>query len=48
MTKIKKIFNRLKLIEIYIFKNNKFYFYSLKNKKIINKDNRDFLSILNK
>ena len=48
MTKIKKIFNKFKLIKIYIFKDNKFYFYNLKNKEIINKDNQDFLCILNK
>jgi hypothetical protein len=42
------VFNKFKLIKIYIFKSNKFYFYNLKSKKIINKDNRDFLNILNK
>ena len=48
MIKIKKIFNKLKFIKIYIFKDNKFYFYNLKSKEIINKNNRDFLNILNK
>jgi hypothetical protein len=31
-----------------MFKDNKSYFYSLKNKKIISEDNQDFLSTLNK
>ena len=39
MIKIKKIFNKFRFIKIYIFKDNKSYFYNLKNKKIINKDN---------
>jgi hypothetical protein len=48
MAKIKEMFNRLRLTEIYIFKDNKSYFHSLENKGIINKNDRDFLSTLNK
>jgi hypothetical protein len=42
------MFNKLKLTEIYIFKNNKSYFYNLESKGMISEDNRDFLSTLDK
>jgi hypothetical protein len=44
MAKVKEVFNRLRLTEMYIFKGDKSYFRSLESRGMINKNNRDFLS----